>query len=301
MKTDLRSWALLVILACIWGSSFLLMKRGMVALDGTPLFSDVQVGALRMAIAGTIMLPFGLRLFKQIKTGRDWFSLAIVGFCGNFFPAFLFTFAETNLSSGMAGMLNSFTPFFTLLLGWMIFKQGILLRQVLGLFTAFLGIVLLVGSESLIQTNFSWLHAGAVILATVFYATSLNTIKHRLGHVRSLDITALAFSLTAIPAWIVVYMSNTGEVVSTHPSAWEGLGFITILSAVGTCLAVFLFNRLIALKSAVFASSVTYIIPIVAVILGMIFLKESFHWVQLIGMFVIIGGVYVANNTVKRS
>jgi drug/metabolite transporter (DMT)-like permease len=188
-----------------------------------------------------------------------------------------------------------------LLLGWLVFKQSILWKQVLGLTTAFAGIVLLVGSESLLQANFSWLHAGAVIFATVFYATSLNTIKHRLGHVRSLDITALAFSLTALPAWLVVYFSGTGDVVRSHTSAWEGLGFITILSAVGTCLAVFLFNRLIALKSAVFASSVTYIIPIVAVILGMVFLKESFHWIQLIGMLVIIGGVYVANNPGNRS
>lgn len=301
MKADWRAWLLLVLLACIWGSSFVLMKRGMFAGDGTPLFSDVQVGALRMAIAGLVMLPFGLRAWKQVRSFKDWFSLAIVGFCGNFFPAFLFTFAETRLSSGMAGMLNSFTPFFTVLLGWLLFKQGIVWKQVLGLLTAFAGILLLIGSESLLQADFSWMHAGAIVLATVCYATSLNTIKHRLGAFRSLDITALAFSITAIPAWLVVLLSGTSHVIQSHPGAWQGLGFISILSIVGTCLAVFLFNRLIALKSAVFASSVTYVIPIVAVIMGMTFLDETFHGVQLFGMVVIISGVYIANNAKRNS
>lgn len=296
MSRDLKSWLLLILLACIWGSSFILMKRGMISLDGSPIFSDAQVGALRMSIAGLVMLPFGWMARKKITSMKQVLSLLVVGFFGNFFPAFLFTFAETKLSSGLAGMLNSFTPFFTLLIGWMIFKQGLKWQQVLGLIIAFGGIVLLVGLGDTTTSKEDFIYIGAIMLATVMYGTSLNTIKHTLSAFKSWEITALAFSLVAIPAWLSSYFTGTFEVISTNKNALEGLGFITILSVVGTCLALVIFNRVIALKSAVFASSVTYVIPIVAVLMGVMFLKESFHVMQLAGMLVVISGVYIANS-----
>ncbi|MCC6700925.1 MAG: EamA family transporter [Fluviicola sp.] len=295
MSRDLKSWLLLILLACIWGSSFILMKRGMISLDGSPIFSDTQVGALRMSIAGLVMLPFGWMARKKITSMKQVLSLLVVGIFGNFFPAFLFTFAETKLSSGLAGMLNSFTPFFTLLIGWMIFKQGLKWQQVIGLVIAFGGIVLLVGLGDTTTSQEDFIYIGAIMLATVMYGTSLNTIKHILSAFKSWEITALAFSLVAIPAWLSSYFTGTFEVISTNKYALEGLGFITILSVVGTCLALVIFNRIIALKSAVFASSVTYVIPIVAVLMGVMFLKETFHLLQLAGMLVVISGVFIAN------
>lgn len=293
------SWVLLVFLALVWGSSFILMLRGMQTSDGTPIYSDVQVGALRMTIAGIVMFPFGIFLIKKIKTLRLFFALLIVGTCGNFIPAFLFTYAETGVSSGMAGMLNSFTSFFTIIIGYLIFKQTVSKQQVFGLLIAFAGIFLLVGN-SVLDGTISWPHIGAVILATVLYATSLNTIKHECQGLKSLEITALAFTLVAIPALVVSYFSGAFVVLTKNTNGLSGLGYIAILSLVGTCLAVILFNRIIALKSAVFASSVTYFIPIVAVIIGCFLNKEIILWQQVLGMVVIIGGVALANSWKKK-
>lgn len=300
MSKDLRSWLSLFILALIWGASFILMKRGMYDETGGHIFSDSQVGALRMAIAGLVMLPFGLMNLRKIKNGKQVLFLLIVGTCGNFLPAFLFTFAETNLSSGLAGMLNSFTPFFTLILGFLFFKQQIRLKQVIGLVVAFTGICILVGILNSEPVKISLLHVGAILLATVMYATSLNTIKYKLSEFKSLEIASLSFSFLSVPAWIVMLSLDTNHVLQTNKHAFEALGYISILSVFGTCLALLLFNRIIALKSPMFASSVTYMIPIVAVILGVFWNHERFHVSQFLGMVVIVGGVYLVNSKSRR-
>lgn len=300
MNKEFRSWFFLIILALIWGSSFILMKKGMYDELGGTIFSDSQVGALRMAIAGLVMLPFGLMNLKKIKNWKQVVYLLIVGTCGNFFPAFLFTFAETKLSSGLAGMLNSFTPFFTLILGFLIFKQKVHLKQVFGLLVAFTGICILVGILNDAPVEISMLHVGAILLATLMYGTSLNTIKYKLSEFKSLEIASLSFTFLAIPAWIVTLSLNTGSVLKANPHAYEALFFISILSVFGTCLALLLFNQIIALKSPMFASSVTYMIPIVAVLLGVFLNHEQFHISQFLGMIVIVGGVYLVNSKQKR-
>lgn len=300
MSKSSLSWLLLLLLGLIWGSSFILMKRGMFTEDGTPIFSDIQVGALRMAIASLVMLPFGIRNWNKIRPKKMLFFLAIVGFFGNFFPAFLFTFAETQVASGLAGILNSFTSFFTILIGYFIFKQAVVGKQIVGLSIAFIGICALVGNSVFSQGNTaSFLHVGAIVLATLMYGTSLNTIKHKLHQFTSLEIASLAFTILFIPAWIAFFISDVPSVFYNHTKAMEALGYIAILSVVGTCLALLIFNWIIALKSAVFASSVTYIIPIVAVFFGVWLNKESLEWIQVLGMVVTVLGVYLANNALK--
>ncbi len=300
MSKEFKSWFFLVILALIWGSSFILMKKGMYDESGGAIFSDSQVGALRMAIAGLVMLPFGLMNLKKITNWKQVLYLLIVGTCGNFFPAFLFTFAETKLSSGLAGMLNSFTPFFTLILGFLIFKQKIRLKQVVGLLIAFTGICILVGILNDEPMEISMLHVGAILLATLMYGTSLNTIKYKLSEFKSLEIASLSFTFLAIPSWIVTLSLDTTSVLKTNSHAYEALFFISILSVFGTCLALLLFNQIIALKSPMFASSVTYMIPIVAVLLGVFLNHEKFHVSQFLGMIVIVGGVYLVNSKQKK-
>jgi len=299
MKKDPASWLMLALLACIWGGSFILMKRGMQTPDGDLIYSDTQVAALRMVIAGVVMLPFGLLSLRRIKHPKQVLMLIIVGFSGNFFPAFLFTFAETKLSSGLAGMLNSFTPFFTLIIGWIIFRQSLKLRQSLGLLVAFGGITMLVLTGSGASNSGSWIHVGAIVLATVFYGLSLNTIKHTLSEFKSWEITSLAFSFVAIPAVLAAFFTGTFTTMQHNPHAMEGLGYISILSLLGTCLALLLFNSIIARTSAVFASSVTYFIPFVAVLFGTLYNNESFEMLQLVAMFVVLSGVYLANSKGK--
>lgn len=294
MIAKYQSWFLLIFLSMIWGSSFILMKLGMFTSDGEVIFTDTQVAALRMLLASAVLLPFAFKAVKQLKSIKNFFLLAIVGFAGNFFPAFLFTYAETGLSSGYAGMLNSFTPIFALVIGFVIFKQRLTNMQILGVAIGTLGIVLLTMSGADLSLSGSWKHVGAIIIATLCYAISLNTIKNTLQHIKSIEITALSFGITFIPSLIITLLVGVPETLKTNPHAIQGLGFIAVLSLIGTAFAVVVFTKLIANSSVLFASSVTYLIPIVAVLIGFAF-KESINIYQVGSMGVILGGVFVAN------
>ena len=285
---------LLLLLACIWGSSFILMKRGMESLDGHTIFSDFQVAALRMCIASVVLLPITIYNYRKLTNWKDVISLATVGTCGNFIPAFLFTYAETELSSGYAGMLNSFTPIFTLLIGGLIFQQKLNANQFIGVLIAFSGMVFLMYAGQQLDNAGTWKHIGAILLATILYGVSLNTIKYRLSHLRSMEITSLSFGILLIPGLIAVFYGDVLNIFMGNTYAGEGLLFISILSIVGTALALIVFNRVIALTSTIFASSVTYLIPIVAVIIGYFF-GESINMLQILAMLVVLVGVFIAN------
>lgn len=262
--------------------------------DGFAIFSDAQVGALRMFIASLALLPLTLRSIRKIKNRADFINLSLVGFCGNFFPAFLFTYAETELSSGYAGMLNSFTPIFTLIIGGVIFRQKLTPIHFIGVFIAFIGIVLLMLSGHNFSGEASWKYILAIVVATFLYAISLNTIKYRLAAFSSVEITSISFGILLIPGGLATFFTGTSAVFNSNPHVWEGLGFICILSIVGTAIALILFNRIIALSSTLFASSVTYLIPIVAVILGTT-AGERINANQIGSMFVVLLGVFIAN------
>lgn len=298
MGKDAKNWGLLLILATIWGSSFILMKRGMFTSDAEPIFSAAQVGALRMTIAGIVLLPFALRNLKHIQNLKEVILLGIVGLSGNFFPAFLFTYAQTGISSGYSGMLNSFTPIFTMLIGFFVFKNRLTYIQLIGLFIGTIGIILLILSgnhpnESL-QFSGSLLPVLAVVLATLCYAISLTTIKFTLQKFKAIEITSLAFFIVLFPSLIAFFQLDTIQTIKSNPHAMEGLGFISILSIVGTAFAVLLFNKLISNSSPLFSSSVTYFIPIVAVLIGMS-IGEHINILQIGAMTIVLLGVFIAN------
>ncbi len=294
MSKELKAWLMLAVLAAVWGSSFILMKKGMFADDGSAIFSDTQVGALRMLIAGGVLLPFALRAVRKIKTFKQFLLLGAVGLSGNFFPAFLFTYAETGLSSGSAGMLNSFTPIFTILIGFFIYKIRLTPIQLIGVAIGSVGIVLLmIAGKSLSMTG-TWYHIFAIVLATLFYAISLTTIKYKLQEFKSFEITSLAFLIILLPSIFANFQFGTLKTLQENPNAWEGLGYISILAIVGTALAVILFNQLISTSSALFASSVTYFIPIVAVLFGISY-GEKIGWGQVGSMVIVLSGVFIAN------
>lgn len=294
MTKEMKSWLLLILLAVVWGSSFILMKKGMHTSEGFPIFSDVQVGALRVLIAGLVLSPFAIYHLRKIKTMSQFFMLTIVGFSGNFFPAFLFTYAETGLSSGYAGMLNSFTPIFTILIGFFVFKIRLTPLQIVGVLIGTVGIVLLMIAGKNLTITGTWYHIFAIVLATLMYGISLNTIKHTLQMFKAVEITSLAFFIVLGPAIFVNYSAGTWQTIQTNKFAMEGLGYIAILAIVGTALAVIVFNQIISYSSALFASSVTYFIPIVAVIIGM-FYGERIGWSQVASMGVVLMGVFIAN------
>ncbi|MFT6923977.1 MAG: drug/metabolite transporter (DMT)-like permease [Crocinitomicaceae bacterium] len=294
-----KSWFLLILLACIWGSSFILMKLGMFTSEGKAIFSDTQVAALRMLIAALALLPFAIKALNKLKSWRNLLLLTLVGFAGNFFPAFLFTYAETGLSSGYAGMLNSFVPIFALIIGFVVFKNKLTALQVSGIAIGTVGIILLTLSGADLSLSGSWTHVGAILIATLCYAISVNTIKYTLQHLSGLEITALSFMLTIVPSIIINLYSGTVETIQTNEYAYQGLGFIIILSVVGTAFAVVLFNVLISNSSVLFASSVTYLIPVVAVIIGLSF-NEHINIYQIGSMAIVLTGVFVANVLGKK-
>tara|TARA_R110000737_G_scaffold193532_1_gene214819 strand:+ start:17844 stop:18719 length:876 start_codon:yes stop_codon:yes gene_type:complete len=270
------------------------MKRGMQTVDGEPIFTDMQVGALRMFFAGSILLPFSIKALRKIKKGRDILFLFIVGFCGNFIPAFLFTYAETSISSGYAGMLNSFTPIFTVIIGFFVFKIRLNTVQIIGLAIGTLGMILLMYFGHLEPNNGGLIHVLAIVLATFLYGVSLNTIKHKLGHFTAVEITSVALLLVLIPALITNGYFGTIQTIRTNEHAFEGIIYIAILGIVGTAFAVIIFNQIIAMRDALFASSVTYFIPIVAVFIGFGF-NESINLSQIGSMFIVLMGVFFVN------
>ena len=294
MSTTTKSWILLLLLACIWGSSFILMKKGMFADDHSPIFSATQVGSLRMLIASSALLPLSILNLRKLKAKKDLLLFAVVGFCGNFFPAFLFTYAETGISSGFAGMMNSFTPIFTIILGFLIFEHRLTAIQLSGAFIGSIGITCLILSGQTISFEGDSSHILAVVLATFLYGISLNTIKYKLQQYTSAEITSLAFAVIFLPSLVCFFILGTPGVFKYNVHATEGFSYIAVLALAGTALATFLFNGILRISSALFASSVTYFIPIVAVIIGLWF-KESISVYQILSMVIILGGVLFAN------
>jgi len=295
VKISAKYWLLLLLLSLIWGSSFILMKTAMYNDEGASIFSSNQVATLRILIASIALLPFGLFAIRKVNFKKDLFSFVIVALCGNLLPAFLFTYAETGITSGLAGMLNSTTPIFTIFIALIIFNDQISARQFTGAFIGVLGVTALIYFGKQNSLSGEWSHIISVICATLCYAISLSVIRYKLSHYKSLDIASVAFLLLLFPAIGLFFLEDTLSVFKNTEDVRNGFGSILILSLIGTALALFIFNTIIKNTSALFASSVTYFIPIVAVIIGLFF-NEGINGLQIGGMLIALMGVFIANS-----
>ena len=300
MQNRQLSYLLIPLLACIWGSSFILMKRGMFTSDGVAVFSAAQVASIRIFAASSVFLPLLPKLLKNLSSPKDLLYFTVVGWGGNLIPAFLFTYAEQTLDSGIAGIMNSFTPIFTLVIGTLIFRTQISTQQLIGTLIGFTGISWLIFLSGPVQSGFQLAPALSILFATLLYGLSLNTIKHKLSKYNPIQIATGGFSLAFLPALCCFFYFDTPHVFSTNTHAWSSLQFILILGLIGTAFAVILFNRIIALTTALAASTVTYFIPIIAVAIG-VYNGERFVWQQLLAMLVIITGVLLVNINWKKS
>jgi drug/metabolite transporter (DMT)-like permease len=295
MQKKQLGYLLIPLLACIWGSSFILMKRGMFTTDGEVVFSAAQVASIRIFIASVVFLPLLPKLLGQLKRKSDLFFFAIVGLGGNLIPAFLFTYAEQTLDSGIAGIMNSFTPIFTIIVGVLLFQTKINSQQIIGTLIGFSGISWLIMLSSPVNGNFQLAPAMAILLATLLYGFSLNTIKHKLAQYNPIQIATGGFSMA-----FCFFFFDTPRVFDQNNNALESFSYVLILGLIGTAFAVILFNRIIAQTTALAASTVTYFIPIIAVAIG-IYNGESFVWQQLLAMLVIITGVLLVNLKGRKS
>ncbi len=278
-------WLLLFILALIWGSSFILMKKGLES------FRPDQVAALRIAITGIVLLPFAFMRNKEV-TGPQRRMIFIQGFFGNFIPAFLFPAAQSHIDSSTAGILNSLAPVWVFILGIFFFSARYTWVKLLGIAFAFGGVILLMALQpqhgSTSNINFAWL----IVFATVCYGINTNLIKRYLSDVKPITITAVAFAMALVPA--IIYLLTTGIVTTfmDQPKALISLGYITILASLGSAVASITFNKLIQRTSALFAASVTYLIPMVALWWG--FLSGEYIGIaDLFAGILILAGVYL--------
>jgi drug/metabolite transporter (DMT)-like permease len=285
------AWGLLVMLSLIWGTSFILMKKGLV------VFSALELGATRVSVAALLLLPFALREIGRVERSRlKW--LALSGTVGTLLPAFLFAYAETRLASGLAGVLNALTAVFALLVGALLFGQRLTGLRVLGIGLGLLGTVVLMllgGSGDASNPSGvgnAW-YGGYIVLATIGYGLSVNVIKHRLHGLAPVAVTSLLLGIIGGPA-LVYLLLGTGFVhkLATVPGAWRALGYIALLATMSTAVATVLFNMLIQRSTTLFASSSTYLIPIVALGLGALD-GEAFNLWHALGMAIILGGVFI--------
>jgi drug/metabolite transporter (DMT)-like permease len=289
--SNLKNWGLLILLSLIWGSSFILIKRGL------EIFSPGEVGAYRIVAAATFLLPLSIPRVRNLSR-KQILNLLIVGLIGSFIPAFLFAKAQTQLSSSLTGVLNALTPLFVVVIGALFFSAKITLRNGIGLGIAFIGVLVLVTVKEGAEFGaFESINAYAlfVILACVCYGFNLNLIKYRFEKLKPIEISAISL-LVILPLALIYLMAGTNfsyKVVHVK-GAMEALGYLTLLGVFGTALALILFNIMVKKVSPVFASSVTYLIPIVAIFWGVLD-GEVLLLGHYVGIAAVILGVWFGN------
>jgi len=280
-KRKIWHWLIVALLSLIWGTSYILMKKGLES------FSTFQIGSLRIIISFLCLLPIAIRNLPKLNRSNIM-SIAIIGFFGSGIPAFLFPLAQTRIDSSLAGMLNTLSPVFTLVIGILFYRQRVIRSQVAGVFLGLIGALGLLYSGSF-TFNFYGLF---VVLATLLYGISSNEVSKVQG-INGLQLTALAFFILspfAIGIFLLTDISAATETVN-----WlQNLGFIAILSVFGSALSLALFYLLIRDTSPVFASMTTYFIPIIATMWGILD-GEKMKSSMLVSVFIILVGVYLIN------
>ncbi len=286
-------WITLLFLSFIWGSSFILMKKGLRS------YSHDQVAAFRIFISFITFLPFGIKYLKKI-TKENVIALIVVGLIGSTIPAFLFTKAQTQVDSGFAGILNSATPLFTLIIGLLFYKSTAKLINAIGIFLGLsgaLGLIFYSSNGGNLFDNINY-YGLFIVVATICYGVNVNHVKYKIKDLNGLELTSLAFMFVGPFAGIYLLFTDFSLALST-PDYLLNLGYIAILAIIGTVLALVIFNTLIQHTSALFGSSVTYIIPIFAIMWGL-FDGEQLNAIQFVWIGLIFTGIYLVNRRKKE-
>ena len=287
MDSKNQKWIYLGILAIVWGSSFILMKKALIGL--TP----IQVGALRVLIAGVFLLLIGYKSIKEIQR-KHWRYIVYTAILGTFIPVFLFAYAVSGIDSSIASILNSLTPFNTLIFGAWFFGFTFKKQQIIGILIGLIGTVILILKGADLNPNHNYWLSILIIIASIGYAFNVNIVKKHLHDISALSIVAGNFLLLIIPALLVLSMTDFFSTFEMNTTKIHSLGYLTILAIVGTGLAKVLYNKMVHLATPIFASSVTYLIPIVAVFWGVLD-GEKLSFTQLFAAAIILIGVYLVN------
>lgn len=285
MSAKQSKWFFLFLLSLIWGSSFILIKRGLVGLN------PFQLGSLRMIFASTFLLIIGFKSLKNIKQ-QQWKYIALTAMMGTFFPAYLFSIAQTQIDSSISAILNSLTPLGTLVLGALVFGLSFQRRQIFGVLIGLVGSALLILNGAVNHPGQNYWFATLAICGAICYAINVNLIKKYLSDLNPLSITVGNFTVLLVPAFVILCFSGFFDVAHL-PNVKMSMLFIGILAIVGTCVANVLYFKLIQISSPIFASSVTYMLPLVACFWGILD-GESLTLVQALGALIVLVGVYLS-------
>lgn len=294
MQNNTLKWVYLVVLSIIWGSSFILIKKGLIGLN------PIQLGSVRILFTAFFLLIIGWKSLKSIEKPA-WKWVVISGVLGTGIPVYLFAYAETEIDSAVAAILNSGVPLLTLILGLLVFGATFIKRQLLGILLGLGGAIALILIGAQVNPDQNYWYALLVILATLLYAINVNIIKRYMQDISAMAIATGNFIFLIIPALLL--LANTGFFVPEvlqNPEVHISLGYILILAILGTAAAKVMFNKLVQISDPVFASSVTYLMPIMSVTWGILD-GEIFTALQLVASLVIISGVYLANAKRKKA
>ena len=286
MVSKQLKWVLLIVLALIWGSSFILIKKGLVALN------PFQLGSLRIIFCAVFLLIIGFKSLTKIPQ-HQWKYIALTALFGTFLPVYLFSIAQTQISSSVSSILNSLTPLNTLLISVLFFGLGFKRIQFFGVIIGLIGTSVLILNGDSHGENQNNYYAFLVIIASICYAINVNLIKKYLSDLTPLSITTGNFSVMLLPALAILLCTDFTEIVYQQETQHAML-YIVLLAVVGTGIANILFFKLVQMSSPVFAASVTYLIPVVAFFWGMLD-NEMLTPIQFLGAFIILIGVYLAN------
>lgn len=295
MKSDsiFTKWLILIVLSITWGSSFILMKWAL------PFYSAIEVGSLRMLFAAIALTPLLWKSLKSIKK-HHWKYLLLFGLLGNALPAIMFAKAQEHLTSSMAGVLNSTVPFFTLIVGLILYNQKTKWWNVLGIAIGFVGTLLIILSNNPEGMEFSsnFKYALLILLATLFYAINVNMLKFNLSDLKSTEITSVGFAMMFLPLLGYMLWKTDFSIHIQDPETLSAIVYPIVLGVVGSAGAVLLFNQLIKMSSPLFASSVTYLIPLVALLWGILD-GEHFPLINILWVALVLVGVFLVNKKEK--
>ena len=291
MNKKFIDWFMFMLLSLIWGSSFILMKFGLQQL------SSYQVAALRIFSAGLVLVPVTLQYIKSIPQ-KKLFLVFLSGSIGNLIPAFLFCIAEEKIDSGLAGTLNSLTPIFVIVTGFIFFDIRTTIHKMIGIFIAFTGSFLLLLSAGNLQGDIHFSLVLLIILATLLYGFNVNMVAKKLSNIPSLHIVAVALTLNAIPALLVLVFTGYFNMPLGNKQLLISTGASVTLGVLGTATATVIFYILVKRAGGLFATTVTYGIPFIAIGWGVIY-GEAFNWQQAFCLLIILAGVYYGNKKVR--
>ncbi|HSJ12747.1 MAG TPA: DMT family transporter [Gillisia sp.] len=288
MPIQKLKWIYLILLSLVWGSSFILIKKGLIGLDA------LQLGSFRIIFAAVFLILVGFKSLLKI-TGKQWKLIVISGFLGSFFPVYLFAFAETEIDSAVASILNATTPLMTLIFGVIFFRIVFTQNKLIGVGLGLAGTLGLIFSGAQVNPDQNYFYSGLVIIAAFCYAVNVNIIKRYMHDISALGIAAGNFLVLLVPALLILYFTGFSmESISSNPKVSLSLTYVLILGVVGTGIALIIFNKLIQISDPVFSSSVTYTIPVIGLAWGLLD-GEVFTWQQLISTVVILLGVFIVN------